>query len=115
MAAAGSTPRGIVIDNTNCKKSQRAGYLALAQELKYNPIAIVLDTEKEHCLFLDKCRGSNSHRTHLSKKVGQVPIHTFFKNFEPPTPAEGFTDVHHVHLILKYKNPSDEEFYHLKI
>lgn len=33
---------------------------------------------------MDTLREINPHRKHLSKKVGSIPIHSFFKNSEKP-------------------------------
>jgi predicted kinase len=49
-------PRGIVIDNTNCLKRQRADYLKKAAENKYRPIAFIFNIDKEITMFMDKAR-----------------------------------------------------------
>jgi hypothetical protein len=36
---------------------------------------------KELAIHMDKQRLTNSHRIHFSKKVGKIPIHTFYKNY----------------------------------
>lgn len=104
--------RGIVIDNTNCTKDQRAGYVKLANELGYRLIALVFKVDKDTCFFMDKSRESNLHRQHLSKKVGSIPIHTFFKKYEPPTDQEGF-QIFEVNPVLRFESPEDEEFFSL--
>ena len=58
-------------------------------------------------------RETNEHRTHLSKKVGSIPIHTFFKKCEPPSIEEGFAEIYSVNLVLQYENDNDEAFYNM--
>ena len=53
---AKSNPGGIVIDNTNCKKDQRAAYLKKALDNKYKPIAFIFNIEKDETMFLNSAR-----------------------------------------------------------
>lgn len=112
MVASGN-PRAIVIDNTNCTTSQREGYLEVAKEIGYKPIAFVFQMEKDAAMYLDKSRVLNNHRKHLSKKVGSIPIHTFFKNNQPPTAKEGFEEIYNVLFVLKCEGEQDEAYYNL--
>ena len=41
----------------------------------------------------NKQRQNNMHRTHYSKKVADVIIHTFFKRLEEPDLSEGLTAI----------------------
>lgn len=76
-------------------------------------MAIVLDVDKPTCMKLDKFRETNPNREHLSRKVGSIPIHTFYKSFEMPTTGEGFDEVYTANLVLKFSNDEDESFYNL--
>lgn len=51
-----ANPRGIVIDNTNQTKQQRAAYLKKAIDNKYKPIAFIFDIDKEISMFLNAAR-----------------------------------------------------------
>jgi len=44
-------------------------------------------------------RQINEHRTHLSKRVGKIPIHVFFKKFQKPELSEGFKEIKIVNNI----------------
>ena len=87
----------LVIDNTNPKQEDRKIFIDLAKKyskefifysLDYPVRAFYIEVTKDLCMHNDSQREINKHRTHLSGKVGRIPIHTFFKNFEMPTVIE---------------------------
>ena len=101
----------VVIDNTNRSIQQRSVYMQIANKHKYNKIAIVIDVDKPTCMKMDKMREINSHRTHFSKKVGSIPIHTYFKEYQPPTKEEGFDNVYVCNVVPHYENDDDVLMY----
>lgn len=106
--------KSAVIDNTNKTKEQRSRYTEIAKRLKVPMRLFVFETEKDRCMHNNKQRKVNTHHKHLSKKVGDVVIHDFFKNKEAPQTAEGFAEI----KVLKFKagpfdNAEDEKTYNM--
>ena len=105
--------KSCVIDNTNADKDTRARYIPIAEEFKVPCRAFYFDLDKPLCMHNNKQRKLNENRKHLSKKVGDVIIHTFFKRVEKPALKEGFSDVHHVKFVPgPFHNDKDEELYY---
>ena len=53
------------------------------------------------------------HRNHLSKRVGSIPIHTFFKKLQKPDISEGFDEVNEIHFNPgPFENEKDEETFY---
>ena len=100
-----------MIDSLLPTKNHRELLLKLSGEFKYTPVAFIFDVEKGTAIWLDSTRAKNPHRKHLSKKVGVQPIAMFFDTAQKPDPQEGFQEIFHVNLVLKYENPEDEAFY----
>ena len=100
----------IVIDNTNCTQQQRHVYLELAKALKYTTVCIVIRVEKHTCMLLDSTRSLNPLRQHLSKRVGSIPIHKFFKDYQPPTTDE-FDFVYQVNIVPSYQSEEEKILY----
>ena len=63
----------------------------------------------------NKQRKINVHHQHLSKKVGDVIIHDFFKNKQhPDQKAEGFSEIVNVKFTAgPFDNEEDEKTYNL--
>ena len=59
-------------------------------------------------LHLDNQRKINKARKHLSSHVGKIPIHTFYKKFEMPSVAEGFTEIKEVCFVAKFIDDKDK-------
>lgn len=61
----------------------------------------------------NKQRKTNPHHEHLSKKVGDVIIHDFFKNKEMPTMKEGYVEIKMVPFTPgPFTNAEDEQTYY---
>lgn len=88
-----------MIDNTNPKAEDRKLFIDLAKKHSIPVRAFFFDVPKELAMHNDYQREVNTHRTHYSKKVGSITIHSFFKNHEKPTKAEGFSEVKVVNFI----------------
>jgi bifunctional polynucleotide phosphatase/kinase len=100
----------IVIDNTNCTQQQRHVYLELAKALKYVTVCLVISVDKHTCMLMDSTRTLNPHRQHHSKRVGSIPIHKFFKDYEPPS-AEEFDFVYRVNVTAAFRNEEEKNLY----
>jgi bifunctional polynucleotide phosphatase/kinase len=76
--------KSAVIDNTNKTKEERQRYLKIAKEFKVPVRCFFLKYPKDLAMTMNKHRDTNKNREHLSKKVGSVVIHTFYKYLEEP-------------------------------
>jgi len=112
MREALTSGKSCVIDNTNPTAEVRARYLSVAQELHIPARCFLFRLPKELAFHLDTLREVNKHRTHLSKRVGSMPIHTFFKKFEEPQVQEGFEEVREVELVAgPFESEADERLF----
>lgn len=100
---------GIVIDNTNKDKKQRSTFVTLAKANGYRTIALRFNITKDQCMALNALRKNNPHRAHLSSKVPDVSIHTFFKGIEEPS-AEEFDEIYQVRTVITFANDAEEAF-----
>jgi hypothetical protein len=65
-----------------------------------------MQATKDVCMHNNKQRKINDHHEHLSKKVGDVIIHDFFKNKESPCKDEGIDEI----VLIDFKaGPFDNE------
>jgi bifunctional polynucleotide phosphatase/kinase len=84
----------VVIDNTNPTPDVRARYTKIAKELKVPVRCFYFDVDKKVCMHNNLQRKNNEHREHLSGKVPDIPIHSFFKNHvKPDAKKEDFDEV----------------------
>jgi bifunctional polynucleotide phosphatase/kinase len=118
--------KSCVIDNTNpgmkilissltinIDTDTRSRYTKIAKEFKVPIRCFFFDLEKPICMHNNKQRKINEHRTHLSKKVGDVIIHTFFKRVQKPTTDEGFSEVKTIKFVPgPFENDKDKEAYY---
>jgi bifunctional polynucleotide phosphatase/kinase len=105
--------KSCVIDNTNPDRETRKRYTSIAEELKVPCRCFFFDFEKQICMHNNKQRKINEHRKHLSKKVGDVIIHTFYKKLEKPITDEGFTEVKTVKFVPgPFENDKDKELFY---
>ena len=105
--------KSCVIDNTNPDKETRSRYTKIAKEFKVPVRCFYFDFEKAICMHNNKQRKLNTNRKHMSKKVGDVIIHSFFKNMQKPTTDEGFSEVKRVNFVPgPFENAKDEETFY---
>jgi bifunctional polynucleotide phosphatase/kinase len=105
--------KSCVIDNTNPTREVRNTYIAIARTADVPVRAFDFASEKSLSFHLDTLREVNSFRSHLSKRVGSMPIHTFFKNYEAPKLEEGFSEVLQVNLVGgPFDNEEDERLFY---
>jgi len=104
--------KSVVIDNTNPGKDVRKEWLTLAKKYDYPARCFYFKINKELAFHMDEQRKKNIHRKHQSKRVGKMPVHTFFKYCEEPTKAEGFEAVEIVNLVGKFQNDKDKKLFY---
>lgn len=113
MREALQSGKSCVIDNTNPTADVRARYTTVAKEFNVPMRCFVFRLPKEVAFHLDTLREVNTNRTHLSKRVGSMPIHTFYKNFQEPTTKEGFSEIKDVELVGgPFENSDDERLFY---
>jgi hypothetical protein len=72
------------------------------------------DYPKDLSFHLNNLRSVNIFRTHNTKAVPDVVIHTYYKNLEEPSLAEGFEEVKKISLIPgPFSSPKDEEIFYM--
>ena len=86
VAALLDEGRSVVVDNTNPRREDRAGVLALAAERGVPVRAVFLDVP------LEVCRARNDAREGRAR-VPEVGLLRVRGELEPPSPAEGFARV----------------------
>jgi len=96
----------VVIDNTNPASSNRKVWIDIAKELGVpHIVSIHVTTPKPIALHLSTYRNFyDTTKDVMKNKVPDVAIHTYFKRFEPPTKAEGFTAIHELSFCLDPKS-----------
>ncbi|CAI5717443.1 unnamed protein product [Peronospora destructor] len=80
--------KSIVIDNTNRDPRARKEWVALAKEKNLPIRCFEMDVDKPLSMHLNTFRSLTQQ-----KKIPDVAIHGFYKNFVPPTVKEGFAEV----------------------
>ena len=103
----------IVIDSTNPQKNNRSEYVKICNKYKYPIRVFVFQVSKELAMHLNNLRAINKNRKHYSGYVNNIPIHTFFKNFEEPETKEGFTEIVHVNFVPgPFENEEDKKLFY---
>jgi bifunctional polynucleotide phosphatase/kinase len=85
----------VVVDNQSRSIADREPYVAAAKAAGVRIRAVRIDVPKEVCFHLNTYRALNtrSEEHRGTDRVPAVVIHSFFKNVEEPTTAEGFDEV----------------------
>ena len=113
MRASLESNKSCVIDNTNPTVAVRTPYIKIAEEFNVPVRCFIFKMEKDMAFHLDTLRRVNKHRNHLSGRVGSMPIHKFYKDFEEPQKCEGFSCIHEVELIGgPFENSEDEKLFY---
>jgi predicted kinase len=89
VAEAAASGRPVVVDNTNATRADRAALVALARALGMRPVCY---------WFPPDPKGSIARNAGREGKA-RVPVPAIFataKRLEPPSPEEGFEELHEV-------------------
>ena len=105
----------IVIDSTNPQKNNRSEFINICKKNKYPIRAFIFKMEKEFAMHLNNLRVINKNRKHYSGHVNNIPIHTFYKNYQKPEISEGFNEIVDVNFVPgPFENEDDKKiFYYL--
>lgn len=105
------TKENIVIDNTNKDMKTRRDYIEYALKSGYEVYAFDFKMEKVNAIFWDNCRLNNQQRKPISKRVGAIPVHTFYKHYEKPDLAEGYVAIKNINPLVKCDTEYEKKFY----
>eukprot|EP01022_Parablepharisma_sp_SALTPOND_P008886 TRINITY_DN1371_c0_g1_i1.p4 TRINITY_DN1371_c0_g1~~TRINITY_DN1371_c0_g1_i1.p4 ORF type:complete len:449 (+),score=64.45 TRINITY_DN1371_c0_g1_i1:17727-19073(+) len=105
--------KSCVVDNTSPTKEDRKLYINVAKKHGVPVRCFWFNVPKEMAMHMDKQRKTNTERKHLSKHVGRIPIFTYYKKFEMPEIAEGFTEVKEVHFVAKFESEKDKDMFNI--
>lgn len=107
-----SQGKSCVVDNTNPTREVRAYYINMAKRHSVPVRCINLKVDKPMAFHLDTLRLVNEFRSHITKRVGSMPIHKFFKDFERPRIDEGFIEVRDAEFIAgPFDNDDDRNMF----
>ena len=103
----------IVIDSTNPQKNNRSEYIKICNKYNYPIRAFVFQVSKELAMHLNNLRDINKFRKHYSGPVNNIPIHSFFKNYEEPKTQEGFKEIINVNFVPgPFENEEDKKLFY---
>lgn len=88
-----SEGKSVVVDNQNKDVKSRAPYIDEAKKQNISMRAIVLKYPKGLCFHLNTYRMLTPNKEQQRDKVPAMIIHSYFKNMQPPTENEGFSEV----------------------
>lgn len=80
-----------VVDNTNILVSQRAAYIAIAREARFRVVAYFFRSELREAIRRNAGRQGK-------QAIPVAGVVSTFKRLQPPTPEEGFDEIHTVVL-----------------
>ncbi|TYZ63300.1 hypothetical protein PybrP1_009089 [[Pythium] brassicae (nom. inval.)] len=80
--------KSVVIDSTNRDTRSRGEWMVLAREQNVPVRCFEMDVEKALSMHLNTFRSLTEE-----KKIPDIAIHTFYKNFVPPQAHEGFAEI----------------------
>jgi predicted kinase len=86
-----ASKQSFVVDNTNPLPADRARYVAAARAAGFRVVAYFFATPLREAL-----RRNNLRK--LKQKVPAIAVAGTFKTLQPPTPQEGFDEIHNVEL-----------------
>lgn len=85
----------LVIDSTNRNKKTREIWIDIARSNKYSVFIFNMLVDKPLSMHLNKYRSLYG----TQKKIPAIAIHSFFKQYEPPTITEGFEEVFNIDFV----------------
>ncbi len=90
----------IVLDNTNTKLDYRKSFTDILNSKDISYCAVVIDSTKDQCFFL------NNYRCKLEKKerLSDITIHSQFKYYKKPSKTEGFAEIFKIPVIPTFEN-----------
>ncbi|KAG7395720.1 hypothetical protein PHYBOEH_003325 [Phytophthora boehmeriae] len=95
--------KSVVIDNTNREPRTRKEWITIAQQQGIPIRCFEMDVDKPLSMHLNVFRSLTEQ-----KKIPDVAIHGFFKNFVSPTVKEGFSEVVKVQFRIDKNAPKSK-------
>lgn len=110
MEEALSLRKKVVIDNTNPDKESRKRYIEAAKRFNVQCRCFIMDVQLEHAKHNNKFR-ELTDKSHM--KISDIIIHSYFKQFQPPTKDEGFTQILEIPFVTLFDNKKKEQLYNM--
>jgi predicted kinase len=89
IRAALNAGKSLVVDNTNPTPPERRQVIELAREYGARVVCYSFESDPRACFERNAAREEG-------KRVPEVGFYATVKKFEPPSPDEGFDEIHHV-------------------
>lgn len=106
--------KSVIIDNTNPGQITRKLYIDIANKYKVPTRCIFINIPKDLSFHINNLREINVFRSHSSKSVASVVIHSWYKNLQEPSLEEGFKDIVEIPFVPgPFQNSHDEETFYL--
>ncbi|XP_044021151.1 uncharacterized protein F21D5.5 isoform X2 [Aphidius gifuensis] len=110
MEKALSLGKSVVVDNTNPDVLSRQRYIEVAKEKKIPVRCFLMTTSAEHAKHNNRFR-ELTDSTHTVVK--DVIIHSYVKNFVPPTIDEGFEEIIKINFFPNFDTDKDRQLYQM--
>ncbi|KAG5331513.1 PNKP kinase, partial [Acromyrmex charruanus] len=102
--------KSVVIDNTNPNKASRERYMEVAKKCNVPIRCFVITTSLEHAKHNNKFR-ELTDPSHTP--INDIIIHSYMKNYEPPTLEEGFKEIVEINFVPNFRNEQDRRLYEM--
>ena len=101
--------KSVIIDNTNPSKAIRKPYIDLAKKVGVPSRCLHLSIPSEVCDHLNYYRQIQTKG--VRRRVPDVGVRVFAKDFQTPTVEEGFTEVRELGFVPQFDSAADEELF----
>ncbi|XP_060082070.1 bifunctional polynucleotide phosphatase/kinase-like [Ylistrum balloti] len=99
----------IVADNTNPSCEARSDYIALAKSKKIPCRCFWMKTQREMAEHLNFVRQNQTDGK--VRRIPDVGYNLFYKQFTPPTKAEGFSEITEIDFVTDFESKRDETLF----
>lgn len=104
-----SAGKSIVADNTNPSCDARKDYINMAKSKKIPCRCFWIKTPRDMAMHLNFVRQNQTNGD--VRRIPDVGYNVYFKNFEPPTKAEGFSEITELDFVPDFENKRNETIF----
>uniref|UniRef100_K3W6J2 Polynucleotide kinase 3'-phosphatase n=1 Tax=Globisporangium ultimum (strain ATCC 200006 / CBS 805.95 / DAOM BR144) TaxID=431595 RepID=K3W6J2_GLOUD len=97
--------KSVLVDSTNRDQRARSEWISIAKQQNLPIRCFEMDVPKPLAMHLNTYRSVTE-----DKKIPDIAIHTFYKNFVPPQITEGFTEIVKVRFQIQQGQLSPEKY-----
>ena len=101
--------KSVIVDNTNPSKAVRKPYIDLAKQFGVAARCLHLTVAPDVCNHLNYYRQIQTQGAR--RRVPDVGVRVYEKDFQAPTVGEGFTEVKELGFVPKFDSVADEELF----